>query len=128
MAGTARWLGALAIAASLLAGACASTAGTDQMRIGLWAARQNLWDEAIFRWRQALTARPESAAVHNNLAVAYEVKGQWEDARREYEAALKLAPRDSRIKLNYEQFKRNLAPSGGTKPEPSRTTVDEKKT
>lgn len=97
------------------------------MNIGLWASRQGLWNEAIFRWQLVLTREPNSAAAHNNLAVAYEVRGQWDDARREYEAALKIEPRNSRIRSNYDQFKKNMEKPGDKKPEPEKKQRDEKK-
>jgi len=101
-------LGLLATSGLLLAAACSTSRLQDQMRIGLWASRQNLWDEAIYRWRRVLDLNPRSAAAHNNLAVAYETKGMWDEARREYDSALKLDPQNSAIKSNVEQFQKNL--------------------
>lgn len=120
-------LAALAAAGLVLAAGCATPTIPNQMKIGLWAGQQGLWNEAIFRWRLVLAEEPHSAAAHNNLAVAYEVKGQWDDARREYEAALMIAPRNSRIKANYEQFKKNIEKPGEKKPEPETKPPDEKK-
>ena len=59
------------------------------------------------------SATPGSAAAHNNLAVAYEKQGAWEEARREYEEALRLAPGDLAIKENYEAFLARLASGRG---------------
>ncbi|OGD12622.1 MAG: hypothetical protein A2Y86_09795 [Candidatus Aminicenantes bacterium RBG_13_62_12] len=98
----------VSLAAILLAGCCSPSRTVDQMTIGLWASRQQLWDEAIYRWRRALEADPRSAAAHNNLAVAYETKGLWEEARKAYEAALALAPQNSLIQSNFSRFKQNL--------------------
>ncbi|HHF42663.1 MAG: hypothetical protein DRI99_00020 [Candidatus Aminicenantes bacterium] len=84
---------------------CASTQGDSQLTFGITAAKQNLWDEAIFRWKKVLQQNPDSAAAHNNLAVAYEKKGFWEEAKREYELALKLAPNNRYIQANYNKFK-----------------------
>lgn len=81
-----------------------------QLLFGIQAARQELWDEAIFRWKKAILSNPDSAAAHNNLAVAYEQKGLWEEARKEYEIALKLSPGNDHINANYQNFKRNNAP------------------
>lgn len=108
---------AAAVLALCLSGACASSRAPDQMKIGLWASRQDLWDEAIFRWRQVLETSPDSAAAHNNLAVAYEIKGLWDEARREYEAALKISPQDSRIKFNFDQFQKNMEDDASAPPE-----------
>ena len=122
-----RFVGSLAAAASLLAAACASTGGPNQMKIGVWALRHNLWDEALYRWQRVLESNPGSAAAHNNLAVAYEAKGRWEDARREYEAALKSDPGNRKIKSNYDQFKKNLEPPSEGPAEPKKKAPDEKK-
>jgi Tfp pilus assembly protein PilF len=93
-----------------LLSSCAATHPGDQIRFGIWAADNDLWDEAIFRWKKVLSQDPRSAAAHNNLAVAYEKKGLWEEARKEYETALKLAPENAWVKLNFNKFKENLAP------------------
>jgi len=113
-----------AAAGLLMSSACSVPKTLDQMKVGLWASRQNLWDEAIFRWRRALEFNPGSAAAHNNLAVAYELKGRWADARKEYEAALVLDPKNPDIKSNFEQFQKNLEPK---KPEPKKKEADEKR-
>lgn len=94
--------------AGFLFAACSSVALEKQMRFGIWAAEHDLWDEAVFRWKRVLAANPDSAAAHNNLAVAYEKKGLVEEARKEYELALKLAPDNNRVKFNYTKFKESL--------------------
>jgi tetratricopeptide (TPR) repeat protein len=50
------------------------------------------YPEAIAVYRQALTARPASVALHNNLAETYRAAGQADSARREFEAILKTQP------------------------------------
>lgn len=85
---------------------CSTQFGQNQLQFGIQSAQRNLWDEAIFRWKKVLQSDPSSAAAHNNLAVAYEKKGLWEEAKKEYEAALKLKPRDESIQSNYNKFKR----------------------
>jgi Tfp pilus assembly protein PilF len=83
---------------------CASSVPADQMRFGIEAAKLDLWDEAIFRWKKVLQQNPDSASAHNNLAVAYEKKSLWEEAKKEYELALKIRPDDKHINANYQQF------------------------
>jgi len=83
---------------------CASSIPADQMRFGVEAAKLDLWDEAIFRWKKVLQTDPDSATAHNNLAVAYEKKSLWEEAKQEYELALKIRPDDKHINANYQQF------------------------
>jgi Tfp pilus assembly protein PilF len=86
--------------------ACSSYRSTDQIDFGIKAARLDLWEEAIFRWKKYLQIEPESAAAHNNLAVAYEKKGLWEEAKEQYDLALKFDPKDKHILSNYKQFMR----------------------
>jgi len=97
------------VVAFLLAG-CAVFRPTDQVRFGLWASEQNLWDEAIFRWKKALAADPKSVAARNNLAVAYEKKGLFAEALKEYEEALKLDPNNTYVKSNYKNCQENIQP------------------
>ncbi len=83
---------------------CASSYYESQLQFGVEAAQKNLWDEALFRWKKIIESNPDSAAAHNNLAVAYEVKRQWEKAKGEYEIALKLDPDNELIKSNFERL------------------------
>jgi len=89
---------------------CARQLMDNQLLFGVQAARRELWDEAIFRWKKVVLSDPNSAAAHNNLAVAYEQKGLWEEAGKEYEIALKINPGNAHIKANYQNFKRNNEP------------------
>jgi Tfp pilus assembly protein PilF len=86
---------------------CSRPFTEDQLNFGIEAAKNDLWEEAIFRWKKVLETNPDSAAAHNNLAVAYEKKGLWEEAKKEYEIALKLSPQNSHIEANYQNFKRH---------------------
>jgi Flp pilus assembly protein TadD len=70
-------------------------------------AKEGLWQEAIYRWQKAKTPDSGSAALHNNMAVALESLGRYEEARREYEQALKLAPANAQIQSNFTHFKNN---------------------
>jgi len=116
---------ALAFLGMFLVFGCARPRLTDQVGFGVWAADKELWDEAIFRWQKVLVQDPQSVAAHNNLAVAYEKKRLWEDARKEYETALKLAPDNPWVKLNFKNFKDNLAP--GEPDQKGKAPKDEKK-
>jgi Flp pilus assembly protein TadD len=94
-----------AVALAVLFGGCRPPLTSSALTTGIIAARADRWDEAIRYWQDALALDPDSAAAHNNLAVAYETKGAWEDAQKEYEAALGLAPANASIKTNFERFK-----------------------
>jgi len=84
---------------------CSRSLHHEQLQFGIQAAQKDLWDEAIFRWKKVIRTRPNSAAAHNNLAVAYEKNGLLEEAKKEYETALSLSPENTRIKSNYQSFK-----------------------
>jgi tetratricopeptide (TPR) repeat protein len=112
-----------AAAVLLLLSACATTGppprSSDQLRFGIWASRNGLWDEAIFRWRKVLQAEPQSVAALNNLGVAYERKGLFQDALASYDAALKIDPGNAHVKSNLKRCKENIqagdAAAGGAK-------------
>ena len=96
----------LCLLSGLLFTSCASRFQHNQLTFGIKAAQNELWDEAIFRWKKVLQFNPDSASAHNNLAVAYEKKGLWEDAEKEYTLAIKLSPKNENIQSNYEKFKK----------------------
>jgi Flp pilus assembly protein TadD len=68
-------------------------------------AREGLWKEAYLRWQRVLDSGKETAAIHNNMAIALEQMGKRDEAGKEYKKALELAPNSARIKTNYERFK-----------------------
>ncbi|MFQ6110049.1 MAG: tetratricopeptide repeat protein [Candidatus Aminicenantales bacterium] len=92
----------------LILSGCSRSYPRTQIEFGILAAQKGLWDEAIFRWKKVLQSNPDSAAAHNNLAVAYEKKGLWDDAQKEYEKALELSPKNAAIKANYDKFKKRM--------------------
>jgi Flp pilus assembly protein TadD len=98
---------ALVLAALVFLGHCRPPAGPVEIHLGIAAFQNDRWEEAIALWTKALTAEPSSAAAHNNLAVAYEKKGLWDEARKEYAAALKLLPDNPYIKENFRRFSEN---------------------
>jgi Tfp pilus assembly protein PilF len=112
-----------AVIISLLSG-CGRPLRLNQLQFGVWASEKDLWDEAFFRWKKAVAADPRSVAAHNNLAVAYEKKGLWEEARKEYGIALKLSPKNTYVKFNLDMFQENL---DSLKKDEARKEADEKK-
>jgi len=75
-----------------------------QMAFGVKVARMGAWNEAAFRFEKAARADDRNPHAFNNLAVALESVGRFDEAREAYEKALELTPDDPQIKANYERF------------------------
>jgi len=97
-------------------GACARSLVITPLNAGITAAGEERWEEAIQCWKKALEQDPGSAAAHNNLAVAYEKRGAFDEAGREYGQALRLDPGNAIIKGNYDSFKARLEAGRGRRP------------
>ena len=80
------------------------TKASTQLDVGVRAARENLWREALFRFQRAVQIDPQNAMAQNNLAVAYEGIGEFEKARQAYTEALKLDRSNQYIQKNYSRF------------------------
>jgi Flp pilus assembly protein TadD len=89
------------------AGAAASdrSAAKEQVDFGIRVAQSGLWREAQYRWERAVELDPTYAEAWNNLAIAYEHAGKFDEARKAYETALKLDPKNMVIRQNYDLFK-----------------------
>ncbi len=102
-----RCFGAVLLAlAALLAFSLPAQAGpaSDQLEFGVTMARRGLWSEALFRFKQAEKLEPSNPRVLNNLAVAYEANGLFEEALEAYQGALKANPGNRDLKENYSRF------------------------
>lgn len=77
----------------------------DQVTFGISVAQKNLWQEAVYRWQRATEIDPTYAAAFNNLAIAYEQLGKFDEAGKAYERALELEPENLSIQQNYDLFK-----------------------
>jgi hypothetical protein len=93
----------MAIAFGCRSGGDTSRAET-QKQFGVRMAKMNLWREAMFRFKRAVQMKPEDAMAHNNLAVAYEANGDFDDAAKEYREALRLDRSNEYIQKNYSRF------------------------
>ena len=58
-----------------------------------------------YRWEKAVEIDPTYAAAWNNLGIAYEQQGKFDEARKAYEKALELDPKNLLIRQNYDLFK-----------------------
>ena len=116
-----------AVAAVALVAGCAHrsdlTRPEAQDNFGVRMAKMNLWREAMFRFRRAVEIEPSNAMAHNNLAVAYEANGDFDNARKEYLEALKLDRSNAYIQKNYSRYveflsrnKKRAAPKAAATP------------
>lgn len=98
------------------------------MQYGAEAARDGLWREATLRWERAIKGDPSNARLFNNLAVAYESAGRFEEADHAYREARRLDPERKAIRENHESFLKlhpqflekppDAAPPAGDAPHP----------
>jgi Tfp pilus assembly protein PilF len=95
---------------------CARGLAVAPLRAGVEAADAERWDEAVQYWTKAVALDPNSAAAHNNLAIAAERQGDWTTAAKEYDIAVRLDPENARIRANYESFKARLEAGGKKRP------------
>ena len=77
----------------------------EQIEFGIKVAQLGLWNEALYRWQKATELDPTYSAAWNNLAIAYEHEGKFDDAKKAYEKALQLDPKNLMIRQNYDLFK-----------------------
>ncbi len=100
------WIVCLGLAV-VVAGCSGYSAGDNaeaQLRFGVQMAQRGLWSEALFRFEKAEKLDPNNARILNNLAVAQEAAGRYDDALATYKKALGLAPGDRDLKQNYAHF------------------------
>jgi tetratricopeptide (TPR) repeat protein len=102
---------ALPLAALLPLAACSGNSArkqpdsaSAQLSFGTNMAQRGLWQEALFRFREAERLDPQNFRVHNNLGVAYEAAGDYDNALQQYKRALEIAPNSREAKSNYARF------------------------
>ena len=103
---------AIILVAALVASIEPATAAPDsredavaQVEFGISVAQAGLWGEATYRWLRAAEIDPTYAAAWNNLGIAYEQKGMFDEALEAYETALDLEPDNLNIQQNYDLFR-----------------------
>ncbi len=75
-----------------------------QVDFGIELAQKQLWKEAEFRWEKAVELDPTYAAAWNNLGIAYEQQGKFEEAKKAYGKARDIDPKNTLILQNYDMF------------------------
>ena len=83
----------------------ARSSAKSQVDFGIKVAQNGLWKEATYRWQRAVEIDPSYAAAWNNLGIGYEHEGRFDDARKAYEKAVALDPKNLLIRQNYDLFK-----------------------
>ena len=95
-----------------------------QRQFGVRMAKMNLWREAMFRFKRAVEIEPDNALAHNNLAVAYEAIGDFDNAGKEYKEALRLDRSNDSIQKNYSRFVEFTTRSKKRPPKPVTPATD----
>ena len=101
--------GVVVVGLALISGACASSTkpavrASAEMNEGVQGARRGYWQEALFRFQRARDLAPADGEVLNNLGVALEALGRYDDALATYKQALQARPKDTVIRKNYARF------------------------
>jgi tetratricopeptide (TPR) repeat protein len=81
----------------------------EEMEFGYKAARRGYWQEALERFELADELTPNQARILNNIAVALEANGRFDEARTTYQLALSLEPGNTRVQANYARFQEFFA-------------------
>ncbi len=90
------------------AGDSAKGRAADEMKWGYKAAKRGYWLEALDRFEKADRLTPNQARILNNIAVALEASGQFEEAMVAYKSALDVAPNDKVLRRNFCPVQRVL--------------------
>jgi len=94
----------LVVAFGCRSGSTDTSKAETQRQFGVRMAKMNLWREAMFRFKRAVEMQPDDAMAHNNLAVAYEANGDFDNAAKEYREALRLDRSNQYIQKNYSRL------------------------
>ncbi len=80
---------------------------TPACKQGVKLAQSGLWDRAEELWQTARSQRPDDPAPLNNLGVAFEIRGDYENAAKLYSQALQIKPAEQ-IYMNHLRQVRDL--------------------
>lgn len=76
-----------------------------QVEFGWDVAMKGLWQAATRAWLKAIELDPTYSAAWNDLGIAYEQQGKFDEARKAYEKALLIDPNNNFIRQNYDLFR-----------------------
>jgi len=76
----------------------------EDMEWGFKAARRGYWQLALDRFESANELTPDQPRILNNIAVAQEASGFFEEALLTYQTGLAIAPNDKALRRNYMRF------------------------
>lgn len=76
-----------------------------RVEFGINVAQKGLWKEATSIWEGAVKIDESYGAAWNNLAVGYEQLGRFAEARKAYERAMELEPKNNFIRNNHDAFR-----------------------
>jgi len=67
---------------------------------GTAAARNAVWQDEVSLWEDIVAKSPLKARVHGNLGNAYQSRGRFGDAARQYQEVIRLDPNDPGAHIN----------------------------
>jgi tetratricopeptide (TPR) repeat protein len=86
------------------AGDSAKNQASQQMKWGFKAAKEGYWLEALDRFERANNLTPNQPRILNNIAVALEASGRFDEAKLAYETGLSISPNDRALRRNFSRF------------------------
>jgi tetratricopeptide (TPR) repeat protein len=95
---------AMFVAGAAAAGNPASKEAAAEMEWGYKAGRHGYWQEALMRFQRANELTPDQPRILNNVAVAEEANGLYEEALLTYQEGLAIAPNNDALRRNYMRF------------------------
>ena len=94
----------MCVAGTAVAGNPASKEAAAEMEWGYKAGRHGYWQEALMRFQHANELTPDQPRILNNVAVAQEANGLYEEALLTYQEGLAIAPNNDALRRNYMRF------------------------
>ena len=86
---------------------------TSQVEFGITVAQKGLWQEAVYRWQRATEIDPTYAAAFNNLAIAFEQLGKFEEAGKAYERAIESSLKTCRFSRTTTSSRNSMTARAG---------------